>query len=124
MNKIIVIDPCYITADADWQVMCDLGDYVDEKLDDPFDVIFFPRTVKSSYRDKEYKKIESGRAIIHAIKGTKNGDGSYGKLDVDSGTLSVCEVDEKIYEMNKQHSYSYETVDEALEKMEYFCSKI
>ena len=123
-TKIIVIDPCYVTKDKDWQLICNLADYDSKELEDPFDVIYFPRTVQGIYRDAEYKQQQLGRVLIHKIKGTENGDGAYDNIGVDSGTLSVCEVNEELYQKHKSVCREYSTVEEAIEQMEYICSQI
>ncbi len=123
--KIIVIDPCYVTGDKDWEAMCEQADWEDKTLDDAFDVILLPRSVKGAWRDEDHKKHEKGQVIIHALQGTANGDGSYGNfIGVDSGTLSVCEVSDELYEQHKQFCEVFDTIESATRRMEYVASQI
>lgn len=73
--KYIITDPCYLATNKEWEKMGELTDWEIEKLDFPY-------------------KIKKGAILL--IEGTPNGDGSFGNIGVDSGTLCIARISSEI----------------------------
>ena len=80
MKKFIVTDPCYIMNEHQYEAICKFGCNFDKQ----------PMPLITSRRRDQVP------VIIHLIKNTPNGDGSYvyngEEIGVDSGMLCIAEV--------------------------------
>ena len=77
--KYIITDPCYLATAKEWDKMGESTDWELEDLNFPY-------------------KIGKGKILV--IDGT-GGDGSIGNIGVDSGTLCIAEISEKVAKKEK-----------------------
>ena len=93
--KYIVTDPCYLASSKEWDKMGKSIDWEIENLDFPY-------------------KIKKG--LILNIEGT-GGDGSIGNIGVDSGTLCIAKVSDKVAKKEKWGEL-YDSLEVAKIKLE------